>query len=125
MRKPQECPACFENGRPISEHRASPCAAYNAQRVWNRKMRALLSHEPDLQTVPEPPDYSDHWATGPLGVAGHYAGTGWVSWTRGVYALLAQNGATYRRLRAALDRATITTTEPATISARRSPRKAA
>ncbi len=103
MAKRKDCRACFENGRIETWHGAE-CRAYDAQVAWNRRMRSLLSHEPDLLAVPDPPDYSDHWATGPVGVAGHYAGTGWVSWTRAVYALLAHDGATYRRLRASIDK---------------------
>jgi len=97
------CRHCFENGKGEQFH-CSERKSYDAQVSWNRRMRALLANEPDLLTVPEPPDYSDHWATGPLGVGGHYSGSGWVAWTRNIYALLKQDGATYRRFRVALSR---------------------
>jgi hypothetical protein len=118
------CRHCFENGRGEQRY-CSERRAYDAQIAFNRRMRGLLAAEPNLLTVPDPPDYSDHFATGPLGVAGHYAGTGWPTWTRSVYSLLAQDGATYRRLRVALDRATVSSIEPATTPARRQSRKAA
>jgi hypothetical protein len=88
-------------------------------------MRALLSHEPDL-SVPDAPDYADHWATGPIG-AGQRINQlpGAAAWVRQTYALLAQDGAPYRRLRSALDRAMVATIEPAAATARRQTRKAA
>ncbi len=103
MANKTQCRHCFENGKGEQRY-CSERKAYDAQVAFNKRMRALLSREPDL-SVPEPPDYVDHWASGPIGVAGHYAGSGWVSWTRTVYAILAQDGATYRRLRAAMDKA--------------------
>jgi hypothetical protein len=96
------CRHCFENGHAPQSH-CQERKAYDAQVTWNRRMRVLLSHEPDL-SVPEPPDYSDHWATGPIGAALRYQ-NGAGTWTRAVYSLLAQDGVTYRRLRTALDKA--------------------
>jgi hypothetical protein len=98
------CRHCFENGHGEQRY-CRERKAYDSQVSWNRKMRALLSHEPDL-SVPEPPDYSDHWATGPIG-AGQRINQlpGAAAWVRQTYSLLAQDGAPYRRLRAAVDKA--------------------
>jgi hypothetical protein len=118
------CRHCFENGRGEQRY-CSERRAYDAQITFNRRMRAPLSHEPDL-SVPDAPDYADHWATGPIG-AGQRINQlpGAAAWVRQTYALLAQDGATYRRLRSALDRATVATIEPAAATARRQTRKAA
>jgi hypothetical protein len=94
---PKACNACFENGRPLTEHNRQDCAAYESQRTWNRKVARLLAdttpwHE---RPVPPAPDYSEPWIPG----------TGRDSGVVEIYRLLSMNGIAYRRFKAAVQKA--------------------
>lgn len=47
------CPVCFENASPDYIH-GSQCAAYTRQRVWNKKIRALLADRTPWDERPVP-----------------------------------------------------------------------
>lgn len=93
----RSCEACFENGNPAADythptwsHSNSRCGAYSRQRTWTKKVRALLANSTPWDERPVP-QASEEWKPGAL------------NGTAEIYTLLAQDGATYKRYRKAVD----------------------
>jgi hypothetical protein len=90
------CNACFENGNPTAAYshpnwsHGSQCRDYSRQRTWTKKVRALLANTTPWEQRPVP-QASEEWKPGAL------------NGTAEIYTLLAQDGATYKRYRKAVD----------------------